>query len=459
MTEREQLKQEILRVRAEIEAVIDAAQPRGLWERIAGVDEARMQEAEDRVLQLRAELSIYEDTWKELAAAEPQVASPTPTPASPPAEPPPGVAMSPELLALAVRRRDAQELMRELRSLARTVRELESVARVTHRKPTIGGGGGRWASDLREAQASVERQRQSRDARTGDWDNEAASANLLAHRLGIVLELPRRRLSSAELAVGATSCVPVGSDDLSDHIMAAGPALDEASDAARELIAAIDAQEPAAAAIPPHLLPAREKVVVPDDGMPAQAFLEQWRELLKVHTVLERLRSQGASRPDLLGPLTRWQQQAQSLREGRGERTPVPPLNQGMDLHAFVASLTAHRAGWEAELDALEAEEMAKEQAALHRPEAVAAARQRFRASWEELLRLGAAVATTKASGAPVLELGRAVKAWDTEATRAVELAERYGFEPVPLRFDNEDLRRFTAELEQRMPGWKAALI
>ena len=473
--DREQLKQEIVRVRAEIQAAIDSAAPQGWWERIVGVDDERIDQVAEKVKALQEELSVYQEAWKELADAAASDVPPAPAPPSPSGVPaqvsssprapereegagPAALASVPaEVQALAVKIRDARELIQQLRALSRTVREVESVARVVHGGRSLPGTpmALRGYGETLQAAASFARQRQTRDALSGTWDRDAAEANLLAHRLGIELELPRRRLTSAELAVGATGGVVVDSADLSDHILGAGEALDRAAQEARELIAAITAEEPAAAAVPAHLLPERVEVELGADGMPMETFVAHWRDLLKVHTVLERLRAEGASRADLLGPLIQWQQRAQALRAACGDLTPIPPVNEGIELRAFVASLTARRPAWEAELDAFEARKKAEEEAMLRRPEVVAAARERFQASWGELLRLGGEVGTARAAGGKVFELARAVKAWDEEAKRAEELAQRYGFEPVPLRFDGMDLRRFAEELTRRMPGWR----
>ena len=53
-----QLRQEIRRVKAEIEATVQSAQPRGMWESFMGADAQRVEDAEAKVLQLKAESCV-----------------------------------------------------------------------------------------------------------------------------------------------------------------------------------------------------------------------------------------------------------------------------------------------------------------------------------------------------------------------------------------------------------------
>lgn len=407
MADREYLEAEIHRVRSKIQEMIEWAGPQSLWERITGPDELRVEQAELAVRALRAELEVYVGSLRELAQrptaraptapraplepapgappasapaatrSAPEATSPRPTPPGPPsgataAVPAPTRAGSTrtaaapaapgapgasaaqssappiahDLLALAARRRDASELAGSLRRLRMTARDIESVQRARPRNTHLRRHAAATEDTFRQQQAS-------RTARTAGWDQEAAQANLLAHALGVELELPRAVLTSAELAAGANHGTIVSREDLATAILGTTDALDHALQTARRLIASIEAEDPEVRAVPLQQIPPRQGAQ-PAGALPLRAFLEAWRELLKIHALMERMRCEGASRLDLLVLLARWQQAAKALRAQAGDRSPLPPLNDEGQLYDFVASLTAQRPRWEADLASLD---------------------------------------------------------------------------------------------------------
>jgi len=457
MSTREQLDSEIQRVQAEIQEVMDRAQPRGWWEKVAGVDEARIEEAAALLAPLREELAIYQGALREHLEAE---RPPTPPPAAAPASPPrsheaEAPSFAPEVVAAACRLRDTRQLERQLKELHAAVTEISGIERTVARAPRPRGRlGGVTRANVH---ASFRRQRDSRLARTGYWDRDVADANVLAHGLGISLSLPRRRLTQRELALGATDCFVVPEDDFVHHVMEAGDALSKTLKQVRAATARIEAEEPRAATVPVTLLPTPQAPTAPPDGLSDAAFVAQWRTVLKAHDLLDRLRRAGSGRADMLGALQRWQAAAEGLRALAGDRTPLPPLNDGPDILGFVASLTTQRAGWETTLTAIDARARAEEDALHQQPDRVAAAQEAFEGCWVELLRCADAMAEARRSD-QVMAIAAPVRSWGEIAKRATELAERHGFTPVPPAFDGLDARRFAEQIEHAVPSWRTAL-
>jgi len=465
-----QLRQEIRRVKAEIEATVQSAQPRGMWESFMGADAQRVEDAEAKVLQLKAELSIYVETLKSLAASAPSTEPAAAPPVSSARAPAPSSKapvssvdqLSPESLAAACKLRDARELAQLLRSLKRDMEGIENVGRHVQRMPgSHGHGVGAQARRAAAVEASFRQQEDFRQARTGGWDREAAEANLLAHALGIPLALPRRRITDRELAVGATGCFLVSADKLASYIMESDEVLIGASDKVRILMNDILRAHPEVAEVPVRLLPPREVVEATESvgGMSDEDFIASWRELFDVLDQLDELRRRSKKRSELLMPLQRWQRTAKELQVRGAGRSPLPLVNEEQEMGAFIGAILAQRASWEGEVDALERTVQAAIAAKRRSPEFLQQQREAFDAAWQELL-IVAKDLLVAAGSTDRLAMGKPLRRWEQLASRAEALADDHGFTPRPLRFDNQtmDGRAFAKRVAQGLPAWKKVL-
>mgnify|MGYP000120537853 CR=1 FL=1 len=196
------------------------------------------------------------------------------------------------------------------------------------------------------------------------WEIDLEEAEELADRLGVLLALPRVGDASAQSTVSgalrahahpdsASARRALVFDDMNDLAKAlerATPELDglleQLREAHREIVARypeapgqLEATRAAAAAAGDQAVTLRTPAG--NRRQAQKAFVRHWERLLDLAEQLDRAAVPTARTADLLGPMAQWNQAATAARElgELHELSPLPPLNQGGDLHGFVDRL------------------------------------------------------------------------------------------------------------------------
>ena len=318
----------------------------GMWAKLTGTYDKQVEEAERVVLTLRADLA---DKQQRLETAERGLTSARQRAQaawSPDVPVAPSASSSAQPGDTAGQLATLEDVLRQLRRAAERIGERAGMAapgpvqdpagRMTTYRRGEGlkmVGAGRSNTDLGSVGAR--------------WESLVDDAERLADHLGIYLALPRLLTASARSHSvhahpdSAPARSRMGTSDVADFASAVEASVPSIEDwitevrAARRGQARGDAAGGRAAGV---AAPAE----TPSSDVRAQ-LASQWDTLFGIAEILDREAKPGTRTADLLGPMSRWNQQATATRayaEAHG-LNPIPPINQGGDLLGFVDGLRA----------------------------------------------------------------------------------------------------------------------
>ena len=355
-------------IREEVAAAMQLSGVGGMWAKLTGKYEQQVEEAEKVVLTLRADLA---DKQRRLEVAERELASarerakraqePTTEPRGDTASPAAPVSAAPTAAGQAVpgdalgQLEKLEEVLRQLRRTADRIEERAALAGPTFdpMKHSVSSGRGGARSLQKTARALVSKPSTDLGSVGIRWEGLVEDAEVLADHLGLLLALPR--MASTDGGIGRSHAVTAhpgsaparGGMRTSDVSTFAGfvkacvPSIDDLID---DVIAARDAASRGdEGGMRAALASSRGGASGGAAGDARAQLASQWDTLFGIAKILDREAKPGARTADLLGPMSRWNQQATATRayaEAHG-LNPIPPINQGGDLLGFVDGLRA----------------------------------------------------------------------------------------------------------------------